>query len=111
VVVDPGAFDPVRRPCGRARRAFADVPDAPASVLRVEIETDARSHDHRGHTEIDDVLECAAGAAVGPGGERMAVGPGGAVLIPPAVRDRAAGWMPILDVVVPPSDPADERID
>ena len=48
---------------------------------------------------------------MGPDGERVAVGPGGAVLITPAVRHRAAGRMPILDVVVPPSDPADERID
>jgi hypothetical protein len=32
------------------------------------------------------------------GGERMAVGPGGAVLIPPGVRHRAAGRMTILNV-------------
>jgi mannose-6-phosphate isomerase-like protein (cupin superfamily) len=60
---------------------------------------------------IDDVLECAAGAAVELDGERMAVGPGGAVPIPPGVRHRAAGRMTTLDVVVPPSDPADERLD
>ena len=53
VVVDPGALDPMRCPCGWARRAFADVPDAPASVLLVEIEADARAHDHREHTGID----------------------------------------------------------
>jgi hypothetical protein len=41
-------------------------------------------------------------------GERMAVGPGGAVLIPPGVRHRAARRMTILNVVVPPFDPADE---
>jgi hypothetical protein len=52
VVVDPGALDPVRRPCGRARRAFADVTDTPASILRFEIEADDRAHDHRGHTGI-----------------------------------------------------------
>jgi hypothetical protein len=45
----------------------------------------ARSHDHREHTEIDYALECTTGAAVAPDGERMAVGPGGAVL-----SDRAA---------------------
>jgi hypothetical protein len=53
VVVDLGALDPVRRPCGRARRAFADVSDAPASVNRLEIEADARAHDRREHTGID----------------------------------------------------------
>jgi hypothetical protein len=64
VVVDPGALDPVRCPCGRTRRAFADVPDTPVSVLRIEIEADALAQDHREHSGIDDVLECAAGAAV-----------------------------------------------
>ena len=52
MVVHLGALDPVCCPCGWARRAFADVPDAPASLHQVEIETDARSHDHREHTEI-----------------------------------------------------------
>jgi hypothetical protein len=45
------------------------------------------------------------------GGERMAVGPDGAALIPPGVRHRAARPMTILDVVAPPFDPADEWID
>ena len=53
----------------------------------------------------------AAGEAVELDGERVAVGPGGAVPIPPGVRHRAAGRMTIRDVVVPPSDPADERFD
>jgi hypothetical protein len=54
---------------------------------------------------------CAAGPAVKSGGERMAVGPGDAVPIPPRVRHRAAGRMTILDVLVPPSDPADGWFD
>jgi hypothetical protein len=41
----------------------------------------------------------------------MAVGPDGAVLIPPEVRHRAVGRMTILNVVVPPFDPADEWFD
>ena len=53
----------------------------------------------------------AIGWGVGPDGERMAVGPGGAVLIPPGVWHRAAGRMTIMTVVVPPFDPADERFD
>jgi hypothetical protein len=44
-------------------------------------------------------------------GEPVAVGPGGAVLIPPEMRHRAAGRMTILDVAVPPFDPADESFD
>ena len=111
VVVDLTTLEPVRCPCGWARRAFADVPDAPASVHRVEIEADARAHHHRDHTEIYDVLECPAGAAVELDGVRVAVGPGSAVLIPPGVRHRAVGRMTILNVVVPPFDPADEWFD
>src|SRR4051812_13962132 len=91
--------------------AFADVPNAPASVHRVEIESDARAHHHRDHTEIYYVLECAAGAAVELDGVPVAVGPGSAVLIPPGVRHRAVGRMTILNVVVPPFDPADEWFD
>jgi hypothetical protein len=41
------------------------------------------------------------------GRERMAVGPGAAALIPPEMRHRAARRMTILNVVVPPFDPAD----
>jgi hypothetical protein len=44
-------------------------------------------------------------------GERMAVGAGGAVLIQPRVRHRAAGRKTILDVVVPLFDPSDEWLD
>jgi hypothetical protein len=39
------------------------------------------------------------------GGERLAVGPGGAVLITPEVRHRAARRLTIPDVVVPPFAP------
>src|SRR5215475_6370589 len=110
-VADLPALAPVRCPCGWARRAFADVPGAPASMHQVDIEADARAHYHREHTEIYYVLECAAGAAVELDGERVAVGPGSAVLIPPGVRHRAVGRMTILNVVLPPSDPADEWLD
>jgi hypothetical protein len=53
----------------------------------------------------------AIGWGVGPDGERMAVGPGGAVLIPPGVRHRAMGRMTILNVALPPFDPDDEWLD
>jgi hypothetical protein len=57
-VVDLSALAPIRCPCGLARRAFADVPDAPASMHLVEIELDAQTHYHRTHTEIYYILEC-----------------------------------------------------
>jgi mannose-6-phosphate isomerase-like protein (cupin superfamily) len=111
VVADYSTIEPVRCPCGWARRAFADVPDAPASVHRVEVEVDARTHYHRAHTEIYYILECAAGAAIELDGERVPVTMGQAVMIPPGVRHRAVGRMTILNVVVPPFDPDDEWFD
>ena len=111
VVADYATIEPVRCHCGWARRAFAEVPDAPASVHRVEIEVDACTHYHREHTEIYYILECAAGAAIELDGQRVPVGAGHAVLIPPGVRHRAIGRMSILNVVVPPFDPADEWFD
>jgi mannose-6-phosphate isomerase-like protein (cupin superfamily) len=111
VVADYSMIEAVRCPCGWARRAFANVPNAPASVHRVEVEVDARTHYHREHTEIYYILECAAGAAIELDGERVTVETGLAVMIPPGVRHRAVGRMTILNVVVPPFDPADEWFD
>ena len=111
IVADYSSIEPVRCPCGWARRAFADVPRAPASVHRVEVEVDARTHYHREHTEIYYILECAAGAAIELDGVRVPVRTGHAVMIPPGVRHLAVGRMTILNVVVPPFDPADEWFD
>jgi mannose-6-phosphate isomerase-like protein (cupin superfamily) len=111
VVADYSMIDPVRCPCGWARRAFADVANAPASVHRVQIEVDARTHYHREHTEIYYILECSAGAAIELADQRVPVTAGLAVMIPPGVRHRAVGEMTILNVVVPPFDPADEWFD
>lgn len=111
VVADLATLDPVRCPCGWARRAFGDVPGAPVSLHRVEIEEDARAHYHRAHTEVYYVLECGPGATVELDGEPVPVQTGSAVLIPPGVRHRAVGKMTILNVVIPPFDPADEWFD
>ena len=43
-VADFSDIEPVRCPCGWAKRAFADIPEAPASVHIVQIEEDARTH-------------------------------------------------------------------
>ncbi len=110
-VAELAALEPVRCPCGWARRAFADVPGAPLSVHRVEIATDAVAHYHKTHTETYYVLECEPGAAIELNGALTPVKPGVAVLIPPLVRHRAVGKMVILNVVVPPFDPADEWFD
>ena len=83
VVADYSTIEPVRCPCGWARRAFADVPDAPASVHRDEVEVDARTHYHSEHTEYYYILECSTGTAIERDGERVTVATGHAVMIPP----------------------------
>lgn len=110
-VVELARIPPVRCPCGWARRAFADVPGAAATLHRVEILDDSRSHYHKVQTEIYYVLECEAGSAVELDGEAVPVEPGVAVMIPPGTRHRAVGRMTILNFVVPPFDAADEWFD
>jgi quercetin dioxygenase-like cupin family protein len=111
VVIELTRLPAVRCPCGWSRRAFTDHPDAPASIHRVDIESEAIAHYHKHHTETYYVLECGPGAAVELDGERVAVAPGTVVLIRPGVRHRAVGRMTILNFVVPPFDPADEWFD
>ena len=53
----------------------------------------------------------AIGWGVELGGERVAVGQGSAVLIPPGVRHRAMGRTTVLDIVVPSFGPDDESFD
>jgi mannose-6-phosphate isomerase-like protein (cupin superfamily) len=110
-VVELSQLPAVRCPCGWARRAFADTPGAPLSIHRVEIAEDARAHYHKEHTETYYVLECDPDAAIELDGELVPVGVGAAIMIPPGVRHRAVGKMVILNVVVPPFDPADEWFD
>lgn len=110
-VADLVSLSPARCPCGWARRAFGDVAGAPASIHRVEIEADARTHYHQVQTEIYYILECDSGAAVELDGKSVPVRPGVAILIPPGVRHRAVGRMTILNFVVPPFDVHDEWFD
>lgn len=110
-VIDLNSVPATRCPCGWARRAFTDVPTAPVSVHRVEIEEDARAHYHRAHTETYYILECGPEAAVELDGRAVPVWPGVTILIPPGVRHRAVGRMTLLNIVSPPFDAADEWFD
>lgn len=98
-------------PCGQSQRAFVDVPDAPASLHRVEIGSAARAHYHKRLTEMYYILNCEPGAELELDGARVPVRPGQCCLIPPGVRHRAVGMMTILNVVVPRFDPKDEWFD
>ncbi|MCS6865283.1 MAG: cupin domain-containing protein [Gemmataceae bacterium] len=110
-VVDLTAVPALRCPCGWAQRAFTELPGAPLSVHRVQILDDARVHYHKEQTETYVILECGADAALELDGVRVPVKPGVAVLIPPGVRHRALSPMTILNIVVPPFNPADEWFD
>lgn len=104
-------IEPVACSCGWARRAFANLADGPASVHLVDIRSDAALHYHMAHTEIYVILECAKDAAVELDGRMRPVRPMTAVMIRPGVRHRAVGRMRILNLVIPPFDPADELLD
>ena len=107
-LVDLAALPAVDCPCGHAQRAFADLPDYPATLHRTKITLDAKPHFHRRMTEVYYFLECQPGAAMELDGQRVEVRPGMAVLIPPDVVHRAVGRMTILNFVIPKFDPADE---
>ncbi len=50
-------LDPVRCPCGFARRAFASAENTTATLHIVDIQSDSKTHYHKKLTEIYLVLE------------------------------------------------------
>jgi quercetin dioxygenase-like cupin family protein len=101
---------PVPCPCGQARRAFADVPEGPASVHLVEITgEEARIHYHRAMTEIYVILEGEGHLELD--GVRVPVRPMTTVMIKPGCRHRAVGNLKLLNIPVPAFDPRDEWFD
>jgi mannose-6-phosphate isomerase-like protein (cupin superfamily) len=108
-VVHLDDLPPTRCPCGTTRRAFVDTPDAPASLHRVTIDTDAKTHYHKKLTEIYYILE--GEGVMELDGERVPVKPGSSILIRPGCRHRAVGDMVILNMPIPKFDPDDEWFD
>lgn len=107
-VVDFPELPAIDCPCGKARRAFADVPDFPGTVHVTDISIDAAVHYHKKLTEVYYVLECGPNAAMQLDEDRIPLKVGRSVLVPPGVRHRAIGKMKVLIVVFPKFDPADE---
>lgn len=108
-VVHFGDVEAVGCPCGFARRAFAGLDDSPATLHVVDIQADSRVHYHKAHTEIYLVLEGAGHMDLD--GQRIPVRPFSSVLIKPGCRHRAVGQLRIVNVCIPPFDPADEWFD
>jgi mannose-6-phosphate isomerase-like protein (cupin superfamily) len=102
-------IDPVRCPCGWARRAFANAKNSAASVHQVDIQLDARTHYHKKMTEIYIVLE--GEGAIELDGQTFPVKPMTSIMIKPGCRHRALGRLRIINVAIPAFDPKDEWFD
>lgn len=103
------ALPAVGCPCGQARRAFGELPGGQASVHLVDIRVDATTHHHQRTTEIYVVLEGEGELELD--GVRVPVKPLTAVYIQPGCRHRAVGRMRLLNIPIPPFDPADEILE
>ena len=106
MLADLNAIEPVRCPCGWAKRAFATPENQTATMHLVSIEQDSRVHYHKKMTEIYLILEGEGFMELD--GQRIAVRPMMAIFIKPFCRHRAVGNMKIINVPVPAFDPADE---
>jgi mannose-6-phosphate isomerase-like protein (cupin superfamily) len=102
-------IEAVTCPCGWAKRAFALPDNTTATMHVVEIEADAKVHYHKYHTEIYLVLEGSGHMELD--GREIPVKPFSTVLIKPGCRHRAVGCLRIVNVCIPPFDPADEWFD
>jgi mannose-6-phosphate isomerase-like protein (cupin superfamily) len=102
-------IDPVRCPCGWARRAFGEPGNTTASLHMVAIEHDARTHYHKRMTEIYLVLE--GEGHIELDGELLPVKPMTAIYISPGCRHRAIGKLKIVNIPIPGFDSSDEWFD
>jgi mannose-6-phosphate isomerase-like protein (cupin superfamily) len=99
-------ISPVPCPCGQARRAFNEPWNSLATVHLTDISKDSRSHFHTGMTEIYIVLE--GEGYLEADGVKYPLKPLTAVMIRPGCVHRAVGNLRIINVPMPPFDPADE---
>lgn len=102
-------IDPVRCPCGFARRAFAGTDNSTATVHMVDIQEDAQTHYHKKLTEIYVILDGEGKMELD--GKLFPVKPMTAVFIKPGCRHRAIGKMKILNIPIPAFDSNDEWFD
>ena len=107
--VEFSELPPVECCCGTTRRAFVDLPDAPASAHYLEVKDEPTSHYHLKTTEIYIVLE--GEGFIELDGEKVPVKPLSAIMIRPGCRHRAIGKMKILNIPVPKHDDADFHYD
>ena len=80
-----------------------------ATVHRVDIQEDARTHYHKKLTEIYVILEGEGSMELD--GQLFPIKPMTAIFIKPGCRHRAVGKMTIINVAIPAFDPSDEWFD
>lgn len=108
-VAQLGDIDPIRCPCGFAKRAFARPDNDLATMHIVDITKDSQVHYHKKLTEIYLVLEGEGFLELD--GNMVPVKPLSAIFIKPGCRHRAVGKLRIVNVPIPAFDPADEWFD
>lgn len=101
--------DPVRCPCGLARRAFAVPENKTATLHMVDIAKDSRTHYHKKMTEIYLVLE--GEGHIELDGKTFPLKPMTSVMVKPGCRHRAVGKLRIINIPIPAFDPDDEWFD
>ncbi|MEW6355485.1 MAG: cupin domain-containing protein [Planctomycetota bacterium] len=102
-------IEPVRCPCGAARRAFAS-PENPVATLHItEIHAESKVHYHKNMTEIYLVLDGEGEMELD--GDRVPLRPMTSVLIKPSCRHRAVGRLRVVVVPIPAFDPEDEWLE
>jgi mannose-6-phosphate isomerase-like protein (cupin superfamily) len=109
MVTQLDAVEPVRCPCGFARRGFATPDNNVATIHMVDIQQDSRVHYHKKMTEIYLVLE--GEGVMELDGDRIPLKPMTSVFIKPGCRHRAVGKLKIINVPIPAFDPHDEWFD
>jgi mannose-6-phosphate isomerase-like protein (cupin superfamily) len=97
---------PVQCMCGEARRILTGGDNDLVSIHRVSIRGRASKHYHRDITEYYIVLEGEGEMELDD--ERVPVGPGDVIMIPPGTRHALRGHCEIINVVSPPFNGQDE---
>lgn len=108
-IIQLDSLEALSCPCGSTRRGFFNIPNPLASVHIVEISADSRPHYHKKTTEIYVVLD--GEGFIELDGQKHPIKRLSAVYIPPFCRHRAIGKLQILNIPIPPFDPADEWFD
>src|SRR6476620_5953288 len=87
MLADLNAIEPVRCPCGWAKRAFGTPENQTATMHLVSIEQDSRVHYHKKMSEIYLILEGEGFMELD--GQRIPVKPMTSIFIKPGCRHRA----------------------